>query len=780
MGRPAWTGRRNWPWTETRRPGQEAPAGQRIQKVPYPPLHVHRFLSHAGLIALLAAQGLAAAENRPAATSTASPPAASAVSFRNDVMPRLLKAGCGAGNCHAKPEGQSNFKLSVFGYDPAQDYHEIVRDLRGRRLFFAAPQESLLLRKATGQVPHEGGTRIQPGDETYQLLLRWIEQGAPFEVPSEPSLQRVEVSPPQIRAKHGSKTQLKVTGHFSDGSKRDVSALAEYLSQDKELAAVGEHGLVEAGRVWGEAVIVVRYMGLVDICRVTQPSPMAQPAQRYSQLPVKNPIDSLVHARLQEFGLLPSETCTDAEFLRRVSLDLIGKLPSAARTRAFLSDTDPQKRQRLIDELLEDPNYADHWAIKWGDLIRPNPSRVGVKPVYLLDDWLRSSLRDNKPYDRMVRELLTAEGSSHEYGPVAVWRDKREPVDAAGFISQIFLGLRLECAKCHHHPSEKWTQEDYYRMAAFFSQMKRKGQGISAPISGEPEYWWYGGKGEITHPITDEVMLPKAPDGPSLPYVEGQDPRAALADWMTSSSNPFFARAIVNRLWAEMLGRGIVEPVDDFRLSNPPSNEPLLNWLAQDFISSGFDLKHLLRRIANSGTYQRSSQANATNTADQRHFSRSLKRRLSAEVLADAVSDVLGVRDTFSGLPAEARAVQTWNHKLDSNFLDAFGRPNASQECPCERERKPSVVQALHLMNSQDLQNKISNAQGNIANLAKRGAAEPKLVSELYLAAFNRLPHADELSEALRYFSLPGVTRQSALEDLAWSLINSAEFVFNH
>ncbi len=751
-----------------------------MKRVPHPPPHRSPSLQRTGLLALLLAAGLATAKESAATATTPAAAGAGLVSFRNEVMPRLTKAGCAAGNCHAKPEGQSNFKLSVFGYDPAQDYHEIVRDLRGRRLFFAAPQESLLLRKATGQMPHEGGTRIQPGDDTYRLLVRWIEQGAPFEVPSEPSLQRVEVSPPQIRAKRGSKTQLKVTGHFSDGSKRDVSALAEYLSQDKELAAVGEHGLVEAGSLWGEAVIVVRYMGLVDICRVTQPSPMAQPAQRYRQLPVNNPIDSLVYARLQEFGLLPSEPSSDAEFLRRVSLDLIGRLPSAARARAFLADNHPQKRQRLIDELLEDSNYADHWAVKWGDLIRPNPSRVGVKPVYLLDDWLRSSLRANKPYDRMVRELLTAEGSSHEYGPVAVWRDKREPVDAAGFISQIFLGLRLECAKCHHHPSEKWTQEDYYRMAAFFSQMKRKGQGISAPISGEPEFWWYGGKGEITHPITDEVMLPKAPDGPSMPYVEGQDPRAALADWMTSSSNPFFARAIVNRLWAEMMGRGIVEPVDDFRLSNPPSNEPLLAWLAQDFISSGFDLKHLLRRIASSQIYQLSTQPNPTNVADNRHFSRSLKRRLSAEVLADAVSDVLGVRDSFSGLAAESRAVQTWNHKLESHFLDAFGRPNASQECPCERERKPSVVQALHLMNSQDLQGKISSAQGKIVGMVNSKRPEPQLVSELYLAAYNRLPAADELREALRYFSLPGISRQTALEDLAWSLINSAEFVFNH
>jgi len=448
--------------------------------------------------------------------------------------------------------------------------------------------------------------------------------------------------------------------------------------------------------------------------------------------------------------------------------------------KTFLADTRADKRARLVDDLLDDANYADHWAVKWGDLIRPNPSRVGVKPVYLLDSWLRDSFRQNKPYHTMVRELLTAQGSSHEYGPVAIFRDKREPVDASSFVSQIFLGVRLDCAKCHHHPSEKWTQEDYYQMAAFFGQMKRKGQGISAPISGEPEYWWYGGKGEVTHPITDAVMKPKPPDGPEMPYVEGQDPRVALTDWMAASDNPFFAKALVNRIWSDFLGRGIVDPVDDFRVSNPPTNEALLDWLAQDFVASGYNLKHLMRTIVTSRTYQFSTQPNEHNLADTKNFSRSLKRRMSAEVLLDAVFDVTGVRDTFSGLPPNARAVQTWNHKLDSDFLDAFGRPNASQECPCERERKSSVVQALHLMNSNSLQTKLSSGEGKIQALAKSELPVPQLVREVYLATYNRLPKEEELKTAARFYSAPGATRQTATEDLAWALINSAEFVFNH
>ncbi len=706
---------------------------------------------------------------------------AAPVSFVNDVMPHLMKAGCSAGNCHSKPEGQNNFKLSVFGYDPKADYDEIVRDNRGRRLFMAAPEESLLLKKATGAVPHEGGARMDKGSEAYRTVLTWIQEGALYSVSDkEPKLVGIASQPKEGVYKKGAKLELHVTATYSDGTTRNVTELAEYLSQDKEMVTVDEEGGAQVGSVSGEGILVVRYMGLVDVARLTVPSDQVQEPQRYAKLPVNNEIDRHVYARHQKLGILPSDTCSDSEFLRRASIDLIGMLPTAERARAFMADQRPDKRARLVDELLESPNYADHWAVKWGDLIRPNPSRVGVKPVYLLDDWLRESFRENKPYHMMVRELLTAQGSSHEYGPVAVLRDKRDPVDTSSFVSQIFLGVRLDCAKCHHHPSEKWTQEDYYQLAAFFGQMKRKGQGISAPISGEPEYVWYGGEGKVVHPVTDAVMTPKPPDGPEMPYVEGQDPRVALVDWMSGSENPFFAKALVNRIWSDFLGRGIVDPVDDFRVSNPPTNEALLNWLAEDFVTHGYDLKHLMRTIVSSRTYQLSSQANESNLADTRNFSRSLKRRMSAEVLLDAVSDVTGVADAFSGLPPQARAVQTWNHKLDSDFLDAFGRPNASQECPCERDRKSSVVQALHLMNSNSLQSKLMSKQGRISELVQSAAPEPEVVRSIYLDVYSRLPNEAELKTALRFFTLPGATRQTAAEDLAWALINSAEFVFNH
>ena len=385
------------------------------------------------------------------------------------------------------------------------------------------------------------------------------------------------------------------------------------------------------------------------------------------------------------------------------------------------------------------------------------------------------------PWDQFARELLTAEGNTHKDGRVAIWRDKREPIDAATFIGQIFLGVRLECAKCHHHPTEKWDQTDYYQLAAFFTQMKRKGQGISAPISGEPEQWWFApGNAGIEHPVTKVMLKPRPPADKELPIAESQDPRTVLADWMTNPQNPYFAQAVVNRIWSSFMGRGIVDPVDDFRASNPPSNGPLLDWLAQDFVKHGYDLKHLMRTIMRSHVYGLSSLPNDTNVADLNNYSRSYRRRLPAETLLDAVCAVTEVQETFSGLPPEALAKQTWNHKLESQFMDAFGRPNASSECPCERDAKPSVVQALHLMNSNKLQEMLISSKGRVTQLAKSEATPPQIVQELYLASFARLPTEEEAKIAAKVFSMPDATRQTATEDVLWSLLNSAEFVFNH
>ncbi|MFN0074910.1 MAG: DUF1553 domain-containing protein [Prosthecobacter sp.] len=706
---------------------------------------------------------------------------AKALSFTKDILPVLSKAGCNLGSCHAKSSGQAGFKLSIFAYDPKNDYAELVTDARGRRVFPALPEDSLLLQKATVRVQHEGGQRFEPDSESAKTIAAWIRQGMPYETPNQPALAGIEVTPSEKTYRKNEEQVLKVVAKYSDGSTRDVTALTDYISSEKAIAAVDEAGKVKTSTESGETVIVARYMGQVAISRVAVPADKLLPAAAYAQLTVRNDIDKLVYARLQRLGHLPSETCSDAEFLRRSTLDAIGMLPTVAEARAFAADKDAAKYERWIDALLQRPEWADHWAIKWGDLLRPNPSRVGVKPVYLLDQWIRQSFRENKPWDRFVRELLTAQGNTHKDGPVAIWRDKREPIDAATFVGQIFLGVRLECAKCHHHPTEKWDQTDYYQLAAFFTQMKRKGQGISAPISGEPESWWFGpGSAGIEHPVTKATLKPRPPAEQEIPIAETQDPRVVLADWMTNPKNPHFAHAMVNRVWSSFMGRGIVDPVDDFRASNPPTNGPLLDWLAQDFVKHGYDLKHLMRTIMLSQVYRLSSLPNETNIADLKNYSRSYRRRLPAETLLDAVCAVTEVKETFSGMPPEALAKQTWNHKLESQFMDAFGRPNASSECPCERDAKPSVVQALHLMNSTKLQEMLISSKGRATRLAKSELTPEHIMEELYLACYSRLPTAEEAAIAGKALDVGIANRQAAIEDVLWSLLNSAEFVFNH
>lgn len=706
------------------------------------------------------------------------------VSFENDVLPILTRAGCMAGACHAKSDGQNGFQLSIFSFDPDSDYREIVFDARGRRIFPSSPDQSLLLLKATNRVPHEGEKRFEKDSDFYRVLRQWIAEGAPRSIPDEPDPTGISIDPPALRFEKGETQSIKVTVSYTDGSSRDVTHLCEYTSNDEAFAQVDHHGHITAGSVPGENSIIVRYVDQVATARIVIPPDELLPAEQYSKLSTANRIDELAYARFQELGVYPSDPCRDDEFLRRATLDVLGRLPTLEETKQYLADTSPDKRTRLIDRLLSPDNrfdYADYWATKWGDLLRPNTQRVGVKPVYLLDHWIRDRFRENTPWDKFVHELLTATGSTHQYGPVAVIRDKREPADMAEFISQIFLGVRLNCAKCHHHPSEKWSQDDYYSMAAFFGSMKRKGQGISAPISGEPEFWWFEPGGTVSHPVTEAVMTPRPPEGPEFPEIaDDTDPRSVLADWITSPENPFFAKAMVNRIWAELFGKGLVDPVDDFRASNPAANEPLLEWLAQDFAEHGFDQKHTLRTILESRLYQQSSEPNEFNVGDNRNFSRSYRRRLPAEVLLDAISDITGSRETLQGLPGEGRAMQQWNHLLPNDFLDAFGRPDSSAAPPMTRETTGSVVQALHLMNAKDLQKKLSGDGPWLSSLAEQ---EPETaVDEIYLRLFSRPPGEDEKTTALAYLKQEeeGVTARTRIEDLVWSLINTAEFVLNH
>lgn len=713
-----------------------------------------------------------------ATVTVATNSAPAGISFVRDVLPALSKAGCNAGACHAKPEGQNGFKLSVFSYDPKSDYAEIVTDVRGRRVYPAAPEASLLLQKSTAAIPHEGGKRFETGSETYELLARWMREGMPYTLTNEAVLERIEVFPKMRRYRKDARQPLLVRAQYSDRSARDVTRLATFDSNDKELAKVDDTGVLTVGSLHGQAVIVARYMGFVADSQVLVPSERVLPAGQFARLPRNNFIDELAYSHFQRLGFFPSQLCSDVEFLRRAKLDAIGRLPTAEEVREFLADGASDKRQRLIAHVLEEPSYADYWANKWADLLRPNPDRVGVKSVFVLDQWLRASFRANKPYDQFVREILLAEGSNHRDGPAVIYRDRREPAELTTMFSQLFLGTRMECAKCHHHPNEKWSQDDFYQFAAFFGPVRQKGAGLSPPISGGRETFYFAaGRGEVKHPVTRAVMSPRPPDGQAMEIPEQVDPRRALADWLMAPENPFFARAAVNRVWANFFGRGLVEPVDDFRISNPCVNSPLLDALARDFAEHRYDLKHLMRTIMESRLYQLSSTPNTSNLGDTKNFSRAYRRRLPAEVLLEAVDDATGVPSSFQAMPAAARALQAWSYKIDSHFMDAFGRPNSSSDCPCERDTHMSVVQSLHLMHSKDLQAKLSHAKGRARKLAESSKPAEEIVSELYLTTLSRFPSADEVEAATAAFK---ESRESGCEDVLWALMNSAEFVFNH
>ncbi len=710
------------------------------------------------------------------------PPSAEPLTFVRDVLPVLSRAGCAAGACHAKADGQNGLRQSVFSFDPENDWHQIVRGARGRRVFPAAPEESLLLLKAAQLVPHEGGERIPRDSDAWRTLVRWIGSGLAYQKPDEPTLARVEVYPKSRRYAKNARQRLLVRAHFTDGTVRDVTGLAAFAANDKQIASVDEDGLMTVQQTSGQAVIVARYMGLVDDSQIVVPADHALPADAFAGVPVANFIDELALAKFRELGLRPSAGCTDAEFLRRASLDTIGLLPTAGQARAFLADTAPDKRAKAIDRLLADPAYADHWATKWADLLRPNPDRVGVKSTFLLDEWIRSCFRENMPLDRFAREILLCQGNTHRDGPAVIYRDRREPAELTTMFSQIFLGVRLECAKCHHHPNEKWSQEDFYRMAAYFAPLKQKGGGISAPISGGNETFYVSTGAVMKHPVTGAKLEPQPPDGPRSEVADGSDPRASLVAWMFDAKNPQFAKAMANRIWAQFFGRGIVDPVDDFRVSNPASHPALLDALAAELMRSNYDAKALIRTILASHLYQLGTEPNETNAADLRHFSRSYRRRLGAETMADALAELTGVPSEYPGLADGSHAAQAWTYKIESRTMDAFGRPNSSSDCPCERNMKPAMAQSLHLMNSTQLQAKLGGEKPEalVQKLATSPTPPADVVTELYLACYARFPTDEELKAATAPFTEDPATRRPAIEDVLWALVNSAEFVFNH
>ncbi|MFM1802572.1 MAG: hypothetical protein RJA81_1924, partial [Planctomycetota bacterium] len=547
----------------------------------------------------------------------------------------------------------------------------------------------------------------------------------------------------------------------------------------------------------GEVAITARFENLFGSCETTIPLPGSMPENYYRNLPRHNEIDELVYGRLEKLGIAVSEPADDATFLRRVSLDIIGRLPTPEETLAFLADECTEKRENLVDRLLERPEYADHWAMKWVDLLRPNPYRVGIKAVINLDAWIRDQFRKNTPYDQFVYKILTASGSTFDVTPATIFRDRREPEEITTVVSQLFLGIRLECAKCHHHPFEVWSQEDFYGLAAHFAQIKRKGTGLSPPISGSEEVVFSGNSGTVSHPRTGETVPPK----PLIDWItksdqsvgtevktdsDQRDLRTEFANWVTAPENPFFGQVIANRVWAELMGRGIVEPVDDIRATNPPSNPELLDWLSKDFRSTGHDLKHMIRKITTSYVYGLSSQPVARNTGDTRLFSRHYRTRLKAETLLDAVSDVTAVSESFSGAPPETRAVALWTFRTPNVFLDTFGRPDPNQDPPCERSPEGSVTQALHLMNAPKLQDKLQAPDGTVSRLTNSEMTPDQIIETIYLRCLSRKPTSLELEKAKTVFSDPeslkagSKLRRTAIEDLLWVLLNTAEFVFKN
>jgi hypothetical protein len=693
------------------------------------------------------------------------------ISFGNDVIPILTKATCNSGGCHGKAEGQNGFKLSVFGYDPVADHAAITFEARGRRVFQAAPTSSLFLLKATGKLPHGGGKKIDEASLRYKRLARWLQEGAGMGPSDMPAIVSLEVEPAQrILALKGTQ-QIRVTAVDAAGVRRCVTAETEFESNASTIAAVDKRGWVEAGEHPGEAAILVRYLGNVSVCRITLP----RPGVTFPRPPEANFIDGHVWNKLAQLGIPPSDLADDAEFLRRVYLDNIGTLPTASEARAFLTDKDPAKRAKLIDKVLDRPEYADYWSMKWADLLRVDRDAVTPKAAVAMSRWLRREFAENRPYDEFAHDILTARGNTAREGPAALYAVVQTPEELSRSISQLFCGVRIACAQCHHHPSARWSQDDYFALAGFFSGVNRKaapGGGTAINVTTFTD---------LKNPRTGK-LVPARALGAAAPadVANVADRRTVLAEWMTSPENPYFSQAIVNRLWAHYFGRGLVEPLDDFRPTNPAVNEPLLNALAKHLRDVKYDLKVFTRTLLNSRAYQLTSKPLPGNADDAQNFSHAAAKALPAEVLLDAISQTTGVPEKFNGWPEGVRAIQLWDNRIPTYFFRIFGRPLRASVCECERSNEPSITQALHLMNSPEIGDKIRAKTGTAHKLADSPKTPAEIVEELYLTAHARFPSEREKETMLKVFAEAGNDRRAAAEDVLWSLLNSKEFLFNH
>ncbi len=692
------------------------------------------------------------------------------ISFRREIIPILTKAGCNSGGCHGKAEGQNGFKLSIFGYDARSDYESLVLEGRGRRISAASPASSLLFQKASARTPHGGGQRIEPDSYRDRRLLRWIAEGARFDALDDPTAEIVgiEVDPQQQTLLGGKSQQIRVSTIDALGNRRCVTNESEFVSNAASIADVDTRGLVLASEIPGEAAILVRHLGHVGTCRITLP----RPDVTFDRPPENNFIDALAWNKLEHLGIEPGPLSDDATFLRRVSLDTIGTLPTSEQVRQFLDDHAPDKRSQLIDQLLDRDEYADYWTMKWLNILRADQLTISPQGTVAMQRWLRQGFAQNRPFDEFAIDLLTVRGNTSAEGPGSFYKILNKPDEAARSISQLLLGVRIECAQCHHHPSERWSQADYVGLAGFFTglTLKKLPNGEQALVS-------YGGK-DLPHPRSGDIVPARALGAAPADFSQVSDRRRVLADWLTAEQNPFFAKSIANRLWSHYLGRGLIEPIDDIRETNPPTNPALMDALASHMREVRYDLKAFTRTLLNSRVYQLSATSLPSNVDDQQNFSHFFQKSLPAEVLLDAISQTTGVPEDFNGWPHGYRAIQIWDNHMPSYFFRIFGRPVRATVCECERSNQPSIAQALHLLNAPEIFEKISHRNGHVRKIAKSELPPAELIDDLYLRTLSRFPTSAEKELMLRAFI--ETDRRAAAEDVLWALLNSREFVFNH
>jgi hypothetical protein len=694
--------------------------------------------------------------------------------FRNDILPVLTKVGCNTGKCHGAASGKDGFRLSLFGYDPEGDQYRITREMAGRRINLAAPDDCLLVNKSLGKVPHTGGQRIEPQSENHQLLLRWLESGAPPDPKDTPRPVGIEVFPRQVVfSAKGDTQRVVVRAKYSDGTDRDVTRFTVFVGNNDSAATAAETGVI-SGVGPGEAFILARFDEFTEGTEVIVRSGAPFTAPR---TPEFNYIDTYVHAKLNKLNIIPSELCTDETFCRRVYVDLTGLLPTPAERAKFLADPDPSKREKLVDALLEREEFRDLWVMKWAEMLQIRTvNGISEKALLLYDKWLRERIRSGVTIDRVVRELLQANGGTFENPAVNYFQTETEPQLLAESVAEVFLGTRIQCAQCHNHPFDRWTMNDYYGFASFFSQIGYKNAQDPRELT-----IFNAGEGEMRHPVGNRKVLPRYLGATGPDVHAGQDYRATLADWLASADNVAFARNVGNIAWAHFFGKGIVDPVDDVRVSNPPSNRALLEALGKKVAEYGFDIKKLSRDICLSRTYQLSTKQNPTNELDNRNFARQIVRRLRAEVLLDCITQVTETSNEFPGLPLGGRAVQipdAGGRRAPNYFLSTFGRSTRNTACSCEVKTAPTLSQALHLINGETTSGKIKD--GGVVEKLLAAKNDPLIASEeLYLRCLGRAPSPAE-TERIAGKLAGSPDKKKSLEDLFWALLNTNEFLFNH